>query len=367
LSSSKKIFICPLDWGLGHATRCIPIIREFRKRDHEVVIGGTGKSLELLREEFPCLKTIILPGYRMRYAGRHFLFLALLLQMPLFLFSIIKEHYLLKKIQKKEKFDLIISDNRYGLFQTYCLTVFISHQLNIILPSWLRLFQGISRRAIRYFINQFDICWVPDSPGENNLSGNLSHQSRKYLNDRYVGILSRFVKQPVNLSQEEDFDIVAIVSGPEPSRKKFEEILREQMISTGQKSLLIRGVPGADKVSTKDAFTEVSHMNSRKFAGIIKNSKYVICRSGYSGVMDMVALGKTALLVPTPGQTEQEYLSQYLDQIELFPSMKQGNFNLQEALTKLDCFSSNFSGWVDPESLSMAIDEVLSSCKNYQS
>ena len=331
------------------------------------MIGGTGNSLALLREEFPDLQTILMPGYSMRYAGRHFLFPALLLQMPLFLFSLLKEQYLLKRIQKKEKFDLIISDNRYGLYHKDCLTVFISHQLNIILPGWLKIFQGISRRAIRCFINQFDVCWVPDLPGENNLSGSLSHQIRKYSNDCYVGVLSRFVDYSDNLPKEEDFDILAIVSGPEPSRKKFEDILREQLISSGQKSLLVRGLPGAEKASTEGDFTEVSHMDSKKLAGIIKNAKYVICRSGYSGIMDMVTLGKKALLVPTPGQTEQEYLAEYLNQKELFPSMLQEKFNLQEALTKLDSFSSNFSGWSDPKPLLNAIDEVLSLCQNYKS
>jgi uncharacterized protein (TIGR00661 family) len=359
LNKKEKVFVCPLDWGLGHATRCIPLISEFLNHDCEVYIGGKGNSILILKEAFPDLKFINLPGFRIKYAEKPFFFLFLIMQAPFFLFSILKEHHLLRKIQDKEKFDIIISDNRYGLSNPNCQTVFITHQVHINLPKGLKIFQKAANRLIRYAINKFDECWVPDFPSDKNLAGVLSHHFENATNLRYVGILSRFSipfqKEKIPII----YDVVAIVSGPEPHRTRFEIVLENQLRQFKGNSLLIRGLPGDLNFVVNGNFSKVNHLSAAKLAGIIQNANYVICRSGYSSVMDMVALKRKALLVPTPGQTEQEYIAEYLKERGLFPCMDQNIFDLNMALSILENFSADYSDYQFPASLRDEIGRLI--------
>jgi hypothetical protein len=348
-----------LDWGLGHATRCIPVINEFLKNNCEVYIGGSGKSILILKEAFPELKLINLPGYRIKYAEKPFFFLFLIIQSPFFLFSILREHFLLRRIQDKEKFDIIISDNRYGLSNSHCQSVFITHQVHIILPKGLKIFQKAANLLIRYAINKYSECWVPDNPGEKNLSGALSHNIKNAINFRYVGILSRFSVHYQEEKIPRIYDVVAVVSGPEPHRTSFEKILENQLRSYTGNSLLIRGLPGDKNFEVIGSFSKVNHLPAAKFAGVIQNATYVICRSGYSSVMDMVALNTIALLVPTPGQTEQEYIAEYLNGKGLFPFVEQSSFNLISALSILENFSVDYSNYQSPDLLGDEIQRLI--------
>lgn len=348
-----------MDWGLGHATRCIPVISEFLKHDCEVYIGGSGKSILILKEAFPELKTINLPGYRINYAEKPFFFLFLIFQAPLFLFSVLREYYLLRRIQDKEKFDIIISDNRYGLSNPLCQSVFITHQVHIILPKVLRIFQKAANWLISYAINKFDECWVPDNPGEKNLSGALSHKIKNAINFHYVGILSRFSVHYQKEKVPEIYDVVAVVSGPEPHRTSLERVLENQLKKFKGNSLLIRGLPGDVNLEVNGSFSKVNHLPAAQFAGMIQNANYVICRSGYSSVMDMVALNTKALLVPTPGQTEQEYIAEYLNRKGLFPFMEQRSFNLISALSILENFSADYSAYQFPNLLREEIERLI--------
>lgn len=348
-----------MDWGLGHATRCIPLINEFLKNGCEVYIGGSGKSILILEESFPDLNLIKLPGYRIKYAKKPFFFLSLIFQSPLFLFSVLREHHLLRRIQDKEKFDIIISDNRYGLSNPHCQSVFITHQVHIILPKSLKIFQKAINRLIRYAINKFDECWVPDNPGDYNLAGTLSQDIKNAINFRYVGILSRFSGHYQAEVIPDNYDVVAVVSGPEPQRANFEKILENQLEQYKGNSLLIRGLPGDKNFEVNGSFSKVNHLPAAKFAGVIQNATYVICRSGYSSVMDMVTLKTKALLVPTPGQTEQEYIAEYLNGKGLFPFVEQKSFNLISALSILENFSVDYSNYLPPDLLGEEIERII--------
>lgn len=358
LRKKRKVFVCPLDWGLGHATRCIPVISEFLRQDCEVYLGGSGKSMLILKEEFPELKLINVPGYKIQYAVKPFFFLFLIIQAPLFLFSVLREYFLLRKIQKREKFDIIISDNRYGLYSPQCKSIFITHQVHIILPGGLKIFQNAAHCIIHNAINKFDECWIPDFPGDKNLSGKLSHNIKNASNFRYVGTLSRFSETSLTEKQPVRYEIVAIVSGPEPHRSSFEKILENQLKIFKGKSLLIRGIPGEMNFEKQGRFSKVNHLPAAKFAAVIQSATYVICRSGYSSVMDMLTLNRKALLVPTPGQTEQEYIAGYLNEIGLFPNMEQKSFNLNAALSILDNYSFDFSAYQSPGLLRDEIERI---------
>lgn len=358
MTESKKILVCPLDWGLGHATRCIPIIKKLLASGCEVYIAGTGRSLDLLRNEFPTLKWFYLPGYRVKYAAKPFLFFSLLLQMPFFLISVLRENYLIRKIQRRERFHVIISDNRYGLFTSLAKTVFITHQLNIILPGWLKLIEGILKRLVFSVVRHYDHCWIPDIPG-SIYSGQLSVPGENMGKISYIGLLSRFSRVTDIKFEDLEYEVVGIISGPEPSRTRFEEILEQQLAISGMKSLLIRGLPDNSTISQRSNLFMVDYLPPESFLKVLEGARYIICRSGYSSIMDLVILKKRALLVPTPGQTEQEYLARHLNEAGIFPFIIQKEFDLGKAVEMLNSSNSIFPPLPEYDFLKEALNKLL--------
>lgn len=355
----KTILITPLDWGLGHATRCIPIIQEFLKRNCKVLIGGSGDSLRLLKKEFPELEYFELPGYRPVYPSNGSMIVKMALQLPRFLKVIKEEHKHIQGIIKKHHVDLLISDNRYGCWSQDVPSVFITHQLNILMPKgfgWLQIVVGnFNRKLIRNFTH----CWIPDYPeNERGLAGELS-QLNRYHNATYIGPLSRFLRTPEDEPKREaiKFDVACILSGPEPQRSIFEKILSRQLKDSGLRYCIVTGV-FSPEMTASDNVTDV--LTSEKLLSVISQSAMVIARSGYSTIMDLAALGKKAILVPTPGQTEQEYLAARFHRQQLFFTMPQQSFDLQTALRESKKFTGlNFDGENSSELLNQAIDKML--------
>ncbi|TMI85631.1 MAG: glycosyl transferase family 28, partial [Bacteroidetes bacterium] len=112
-----RILVAPLDWGLGHATRCIPIIQHLLKADVEVWLAGEGAQEKLLADEFPDLPFLSLHGYRIRYARSAIgLVKNILFQAPKIVKAIRNENKWLAKMIDEHHFDAVISDNRYGLY-----------------------------------------------------------------------------------------------------------------------------------------------------------------------------------------------------------------------------------------------------------
>jgi uncharacterized protein (TIGR00661 family) len=336
-----RILVTPLDWGLGHATRCIPIISTLIQQHCTVIVAAEGPQKALLQKEFPDLLFIELRGYRVKYSRRkYWMPVKLLFQLPKILFRIYAENGWLKKAVEENSVDAVISDNRMGLFHKKIPCIYITHQLTIKTGS--RFTEKIAQKIHYHYINKFSACWVPDAEGELNFAGALSHPARlPKVPVKYLGILSRFEKQDI----ESKYDLCIILSGPEPQRTVFEKIILQQLHHVEGKKVLVRGLPDeAEVLELNDPSIEIkNHLPATELNGIIQQSRIVVSRSGYSTVMDLVKLQKKSVLVPTPGQTEQEYLALYLQEQKLFYCMDQETFSLGEAIKSAAAFK--FTIW----------------------
>lgn len=331
LPESKRVLICPLDWGLGHASRTIPVIKELLKAKNEVIIAADKLPLNLLKEEFPELESVKFPSFQISYPRGKFLVFKLLIQSPKILFGIIKEHKHLKKLIAKSKADIIISDNRFGCWNKKIKSIYITHQVMVKMPKGFQFIEYFGYLIHRFFINKYDECWIPDWEGKNNLSGDLSHKYKTPVNAHFISPLSRFDGEQ-NHSLVKKYDIVCILSGPEPQRTIFEEILISQISKSNFKAIIVRGQPGKITLENSTNIEFVNHLPTKQMAETIQQSKLVICRSGYSSIMDLVALNKKAILVPTPGQTEQEYLAEHLKNHKLFEMVKQDEYSITKVI-----------------------------------
>lgn len=293
-----------MDWGLGHTTRCIPIIRYLLKNGHRVTLAGNEVQKKVLVEEFPDLPCLFLKGYQVRYSKTaRYLPWQMLLQIPTIVNSIRHEHEWLQKMQTQHQFDLIVSDNRYGLYAKKIPSVILTHQTRIQIPRSRWLEKQVSKLTHRILRN-FREVWIPDYT-DHRLSGVLSENSLPSV--RYLGLLSRIENQHFKSSY---IKYLFILSGPEPQRSLLEEIILN--LDTGDHSVvLIRGVPGASSPIEKSNWTILNHCSASTMQEFLIQAETVICRSGYSSLMDLCALGKKAVLIPTPGQTEQEYLARH--------------------------------------------------------
>lgn len=301
----KKVLIAPLHWGLGHATRCIPIIQSQLDEGNQVIIAATAGPKALLSSRFPQLQFVEIPFMEITYPkdgnmSRHFAKKGLKL-----IWNIFKEHRQLQNLIQKENIELVISDSRFGLWTNRCPCIFISHQINIISP----YFQGVINLLNRWIMGKYNEVWIPDYPQSPGLAGDLSHPKRLPSNAKYIGPLSRF-KPSDAIHQDAVNGTLAIVSGPEPQRSLFEaEIVREH-IESGEKLTLLRGKPEDESVQRIGNISLHSHMTDGELLVSLTSHKLVIARSGYSTIMDFHILGvRQVKFYPTPGQTEQIYLA----------------------------------------------------------
>ena len=319
----KRILIAPLNWGLGHATRCIPIINALISNNFEPIIASDGVALTLLKKEFPDITTIELPSYNVTYAknGKYFK-LKLLKDSPKLLKAIKAEKKAIKAIVKDYNIDGIISDNRLGVRYKKTPSVFITHQLNVLSgnTTWL------STKMHQKIIEKFDECWVPDTKGDINLSGKLGHSNAFEVPVKYLGPLSRFTNKNVAIKN----DLMVLISGPEPQRTLLEEKLLLELKDYNGKVVFVKGIM-EDKQTVKviNNMTIYNFMTSTLLEKTINESALIISRSGYTTVMDLAKLCKKAFFIPTPGQFEQEYLAKRLTQMNLVPSCNQDDFTLK--------------------------------------
>ncbi|OFY83220.1 MAG: hypothetical protein A3F72_03380 [Bacteroidetes bacterium RIFCSPLOWO2_12_FULL_35_15] len=334
-NSPKRILICPLDWGLGHATRCIPVIRLLIKKNAEVIIAADGRPFELLKQEFPDLEFVRFEGYDIQYPEKGSMVWKMILSISKILKGIKAEHQQLDKLITDHKIDGVISDNRYGCWSKKVKSVFVTHQLMIKTP----FAENILHKIVLSYIKKFNECWVPDFEGVNNLSGDLAHKYPLPANIFYIGPLSRFTKEK---TASFEYDVMAIISGPEPQRSLFEKIMLKQLSKTNLKALLVEGKTEMEqKIENHGNVKISSHLRSNEMQDAISRSKIIIARSGYSTIMDLAMLGKRALFIPTPGQTEQEYLAELLMQKNSAYSKSQEKFDLEKALKE----SENYKGF----------------------
>ena len=311
-----KILIAPLNWGLGHATRCVPLVRQYLERGDEVVLGGDGESLLLLQRHFPQLRVIQLPSLELRYAANDQQRGFYLRAIPALLRFTIADHYYLRQQLAIEHFDLIISDNRFGLFTRQTRCVYITHQLYVRLPRRLRIFQPLARAIHACVFKRYHEVWVPDfANSENSLAGELCHGGCFDTYVKYIGPLSRFASSegtPKELRRNSEYSVVAILSGLEPQRSIFEQAILERYANTPDKVLIVRGkVAEAQTKISRNNITMVASLSDQALLEAMEQATTIIARSGYSTIMDLAVLGllHKAELHPTPGQSEQEYLA----------------------------------------------------------
>ena len=361
MNRPKKILVAPLNWGLGHATRCIPIIEELRKQGAEVILASDGVAYQLLKREFPDLQIHELPPYNIRYPFRSMV-LSMAIQMPKILRGAIGEHFWLKNFLKNTTVDAVISDNRFGFFNKKIHSIFMTHQVNILIP--FRLFQPFVNALNHFFIKKFDVCWIPDFEKTPNLAGALAHgKFSKNLIIKYSGISSRFQKAHTE-SIEKKYCAAIILSGPEPQRSIFEKKIRQQfndLENSDARFLLVRGTQLPCVTNHKPIPNLEIHdlLTSELLNQKIIESEVVVCRSGYSSIMDLVAIQKAAILVPTPGQTEQEYLAAELMRQNEFLSASQDDFDLAKALKSYQKFNNFINFNSKNETLKEIICELL--------
>ena len=355
----KKILVAPLDWGLGHATRCIPIIRLLQQKKIEVVIASSGQALQLLKHEFSTLSCFELPGYNPEYPSESSGMVSKMIrQLPKFVSTISKEHHAVERLVKMEKVDAVISDNRFGCWTKLVPTVFITHQSNILMPKRFGWLQSIVRNWNVKYISRFDLCWIPDVPGRDNFSGELVSVTnfKSRIKVDYIGMLSRFNGDLENLPTK--FEILVILSGPEPQRSILESIVQPQVEKSGRSHMIVRG-----KMTNTNSIVNSAHvvdfMTSEKLERTIRESQIVIARSGFSTVMDLAALGKKVIFVPTPGQTEQEYLAARLKQLGIADFQDQFTFDLKKGLDDSQHFAGFKKYKSDPLLLERAVDKLL--------
>ena len=316
----KNILIAPLNWGLGHATRCIPIIKALEENGYTPIIASDGVALALLKKEFPHLTALELPSYNIEYAkkGADFKW-KLIKNSPRTLKAMFAEKKLVQKWIADYLLIGIISDNRLGVHSKKVPSVFITHQLTVLSGSttWF------SSKMHQFFIKKFTECWVPDNKNFPNLSGKLGHLQKTKLNLKYLGALSRFQKQDLPI----EYDLMVLLSGPEPQRTLLEEKLIEEFLSCKEKVVFIKGkIEKEQVVEQVGNITFYNFMQTTQLEKTFNESEIVLCRSGYTTVMDLAKLEKKALFIPTPGQFEQEYLAKKYENEGVLPKVRQDKF-----------------------------------------
>lgn len=332
---NPHVLVAPLDWGLGHSTRCIPIIKELILLGCSVYIVADKKTFSLLKKEFPSTVFLRYKGYEIQYSRqKSFFSLKLISQAPKVILRVLQEKRWLKKVIKRYSIDAVISDNRFGMYHKNIPSIYITHQLRI--KTGNKFSEQIAQKIHYHFIKKYSFCWVPDEQ-KDGLADELSHPKKLPGNITYIGPLSRFAEIP---DMEKVYDLLFIISGPEPQRTIFENNILEQLKTVEGNVFFIRGLP--EENEQPDNFNKITiknHLPATELNEVLAKSKMVICRSGYTSVMDLAALQKKAILIPTPGQAEQEYLAKYLMEKGFFLSEKQNDFSIKQSLEKAATFS----------------------------
>ena len=324
LKQKKTILVAPLHWGLGHATRCIPIITELLRNDYNVLLGSDGAPLLLLRKEFPQLEYIELPSYNITYPKKgEFFKLKLFLKLPDIKKTISEEKKVIKELVAQGRIDGIISDNRLGVRSKKVPSVFITHQLNVLSGNT----SFFSSKMHQKIISKYDACWVPDVEEAINLSGKLGHSKKVKFPITYIGPLSRMSKKEL----PKKYDVLVLLSGPEPQRTMLEVKMMEVFLNSDKKVLLVRGiVEEREEILQNRNITILNFLQSKELENAINESVVVVSRSGYTTILDLAALEKDAYFIPTPGQFEQKYLAKELKARGIVPSCKQHEFTLEK-------------------------------------
>jgi hypothetical protein len=325
------VLLSPLSWGLGHATRDIPIIRTLLAHHHDVTIAASGNALAVLHQEFPECSFIEFNDYPIPYSSSRFFIPKFIASLPGISRALAEERRNLQRILEKNRYDLIISDNRVGVYSLKIPTIFITHQIHYHFPLLFWPIELSSILANYFLFDNFSQVIVPDNPpGPASLAGKLSRPVHGLTDSKvfFSGILSSTPKMNI----EQDLDFLVLISGPEPQRTRLEEILTPMLSDLDGSVIALLGSPQkTHRRSVSDCCTLISYATTQEKIRLMNRAKFVICRSGYSSMMELAELNKrSGLFIPTPGQPEQEYLSYYYEKMGWFHSKSQYHLNLKQ-------------------------------------
>lgn len=319
-----SILVAPLNWGLGHATRCIPIIKSLQREGYNPILASDGMALNLLKKEFPQLEFYELPSLKIKYAKNGFWFkFKIILQLFRLYQCIRQERRFIENLTRKIELKGIIADNRLGLYHKNIPCAIVSHQLKVFSGSttW------ITSKLHQYFIAIYDECWVPDFKSKPYLSGKLGHLANSKLNLKYIGVLSRFEIRDESIK----YDILILLSGPEPQRSLLEQKMLSAFENDDRIVVMVCGVVEHEVKSYQVGNILVyNFLAAKALETLILESEIIIARSGYTTLMDLAKLNKKAFFIPTPGQSEQQYLAKRLKYYQIAPFCKQEHFTINE-------------------------------------
>ena len=341
-----NILFTILNWGLGHAVRCITLINHLNNNGHKISIASDGIALDFLKKEFPNLTFYELPPYDIKYKY-HFMPLNIIEKTPQLIKSIIKEKKAMDKITQNNQIDLIINDNRLACYHKSIPSVYITHQLNVPAPN--RILHKITNLGHQYFVNKYDYCWIPDFANENNLAGSISKSKKIKPPIQYLGPLSNIRLE----NTESRLSLLVVLSGPEPQRSYLENKIINQATELDIEFLIVRGTNTKRTFNNQNPNLRILDLVNRKeLTALMEQAQRIICRSGYTSLMDFYLNPKPLYFIPTPGQWEQEYLAEHWQKNMGVPYSTQKEFNLKEAyeqasMPKINCEEPAFKKAVD--------------------
>ncbi len=359
MNTRKNILICPLDWGLGHATRMVPVIKELELQGAKVILAADNGPYDFFKKQFPNNILIKLTGFSPKYPDKSTMAWEIIKSLPQMFTEAKKAKKELTEIIKAHNINAIISDNRYELSNKNIPSVFVTHQLNIQTKGIQKLAKPFIDAIINSYLSDFAEIWIPDNQ-EKPLSGILSTPIRNFDNIYNIGLLSRFYNMDY-IESKSELDLLVICSGPEPQRTIFEELIIDQVQNTKLKTVVLQAKPGNYNKEIINNLTIISHVDDYEFVNLLSSTKHVISRPGYSTLMDLCVFSKKAIFIPTPGQTEQEYLAKKLLNEGVAFSESQSKFNLEEAM-KSDKTFTGLSLKSDIKTLKDRIANLLNNC-----
>jgi len=325
-----NILICPLGWGLGHTGRMIPVASRLKDLGHRIFLGAEERHLAFFGSELPGTRLIKFPGFNPGYSRFLPAYLILLLKIPLLVYHTVREHYKLKQIIRDYSIDILISDNRFGLWNKGIKTVYVTHMPLIPFPKIFRFLEFTGIRLHNVIIRRYSLCFIPDLPGSVNISGRLTHSCRLPDNTRFIGILSRFMRSGPDVAGN-NFTFrhnSVIISGPSPQSDILKNKLVKVLKNRQPETIFLGGKPErSSEMVRSDNILYYNHLPSAAMKEVMIHSENIIARAGYSTIMDLICIGKNAVLIPTPGQTEQEYLAKYLSGKGWFSYVSQRDIN----------------------------------------
>jgi UDP-N-acetylglucosamine transferase subunit ALG13 len=330
------MLVAPLNWGMGHATRLVPVLLEAHRLGFGIYVLGGVPITRFLQDTCPYVQTIDDGFAPIKWKSKRSHFFSYPLLAVSMMIRTFREHYMVKKLNRKYRFNLILSDNRYGVFANRVPSILMTHQFQLKLPCGWKWTEHFVNRLLSLRYRRFDEIWIPDSI-EQNLAGQLSLSGRNRKNTRFIGPLSRYMlvdEQPFPVH----FDVLVLLSGPEPNRTEWrlelEELLKQSSYSV---CFAENNNKGKRSFFNGRSFQYLYNGTGEELKWLIKDTPLVIAKAGYSSIMDFAMLAKPALLVPTPGQTEQLYLASWLAKHPLFTIETSAGLTLatiQEAMNR---------------------------------